>query len=223
MDTSRPRRGARLCRRCALEWRGETPHPRQIVHATKCEKLHVVRLRCSQPLSSTCAWVSSERFDPGPPLPLALTSYSSPANSLVFTGAAIAWPSSRAHRTSADTTRGRHHCSSRRPVLCYLIPRHGQRHATALPDVFPLRKAAGGGSRHARGAWTPTPLESPLWPDRRASVCVTLPIPSSLFYLWANQSHTGALPGKHLRPHSPPAARLFTAGGPTATPGAAGR
>ena len=41
LSTRRPRSGARLCRRCALPRRGETPRLRQIVCATKCEKLSV--------------------------------------------------------------------------------------------------------------------------------------------------------------------------------------
>src|SRR6266571_8648787 len=39
MRTSRPRRGACLCRRCALPQRGDAPRLRQIVRATKGEKL----------------------------------------------------------------------------------------------------------------------------------------------------------------------------------------
>src|SRR5712691_12581303 len=39
MGTRRSRSGARLCRRCALPRRGDTPRLRQIVRATTCEKL----------------------------------------------------------------------------------------------------------------------------------------------------------------------------------------
>ena len=39
MGPRRPRRGVRLCRRCALQRRGETPRLRQILRSTKCDKL----------------------------------------------------------------------------------------------------------------------------------------------------------------------------------------
>src|SRR5438105_3680962 len=39
MGTRRPRRGSRLCRRCALPRRGDMPRPRQILRATKYDKL----------------------------------------------------------------------------------------------------------------------------------------------------------------------------------------
>jgi hypothetical protein len=44
MGPRRPRRGVRLCRRCALQRRGETPRLRQILRSTKCDKLSVERL-----------------------------------------------------------------------------------------------------------------------------------------------------------------------------------
>ena len=39
MGTRRPRKRPRLCRRCALHWRGNTPRFCQILRATNCEKL----------------------------------------------------------------------------------------------------------------------------------------------------------------------------------------
>ena len=45
MGTRRPRRGLCLCRRCALPRRGDTPRPRQIWRATKCDTLSVPGLQ----------------------------------------------------------------------------------------------------------------------------------------------------------------------------------
>src|SRR5262249_26518133 len=39
MGLRRHRKGSRLCRRCALPRRRDTPRLRQILHATKCDKL----------------------------------------------------------------------------------------------------------------------------------------------------------------------------------------
>ena len=41
MGLRRYRKGSRLCRRCALTRRRDTPRLRQILHATKCDKLSV--------------------------------------------------------------------------------------------------------------------------------------------------------------------------------------
>ena len=39
MGTRRPRKGLRLCKRYALQRRGNTPGLRQILRATECDKL----------------------------------------------------------------------------------------------------------------------------------------------------------------------------------------
>jgi hypothetical protein len=57
MGLRRHRKGSRLCRRCALPRRRDTPRLRQILHATKCDKLSdppipPMRASCSLGLSS---------------------------------------------------------------------------------------------------------------------------------------------------------------------------
>jgi hypothetical protein len=64
MGTRRPRRGARLCRRCALRRRGNRPRHRQILCATNCEKLSesVIGSRITSQWYSACSILAADRY-----------------------------------------------------------------------------------------------------------------------------------------------------------------
>jgi hypothetical protein len=55
-------RGARLCRRCTRQRRGNTPRLRQILCATKCEKVSVLGMDLPQETTRTSLWDNCARL-----------------------------------------------------------------------------------------------------------------------------------------------------------------